>query len=198
MKVSRFNAVAPTTGFYTYGEFFGDTAHVEVLNSTMVVIGMREGEKRSNVKRPGLLQAESEKVSLFHASSVNKENNIVSRLVHFIGVVTSELEQANKELTRTSEIDKLTRIYNRFKLDNILEQELQKGELYHIKFSLIMVDIDHFKQVNDLYGHIAGDAVLIQFVDIIRGKHSQKRSCRPVGRRGISDYSSGSGSGSRR
>lgn len=167
LEIQPFNEIAPTTGFYTYGEFCIDNNEIQVLNSTMIVVGMREGQTYKST-----CQIDDSKLDHDPSKAIDKNSNrhssIVSRLVHFIGVVTSELEQANKELTRISEIDKVTQIYNRFKLDYILDQEIDKSERYDTIFSIVMIDIDHFKQVNDYYGHHVGDEVLLQIVYIIK------------------------------
>ena len=92
----------------------------------------------------------------------NKHNQIISRLLHFINAVSTELEQANQELTRIVGIDELTRIYNRFKLDDILQSEISRSERYNT------MDVDYFKQINDNYGHLAGDAVLVQVACILK------------------------------
>lgn len=57
-------------------------------------------------------------------------------------------------------IDGLTQIYNRRYFDELLHREAERAIRYHYKFSLLMVDIDDFKQYNDKYGHPAGDEVL--------------------------------------
>lgn len=62
-------------------------------------------------------------------------------MVHFISVVTSELEQANDELTKLAEIDKVTQIYNRLKLEDIFQYEFKKCERYNVDFSIIMMDV---------------------------------------------------------
>ncbi|WP_252970695.1 GGDEF domain-containing protein [Aliarcobacter cryaerophilus] len=57
-------------------------------------------------------------------------------------------------------IDDLTKIYNRYYFFNIFNQQLEKLKSDKITFSLIMFDLDHFKNVNDTYGHDVGDYVL--------------------------------------
>jgi diguanylate cyclase (GGDEF)-like protein len=56
--------------------------------------------------------------------------------------------------------DELTKLFNRRFLYHILSLELERGRRYSEKFSILMTDLDHFKHVNDTYGHNAGDAVL--------------------------------------
>ena len=74
---------------------------------------------------------------------------------------TSEkLHEVNAELSRLAFQDSLTGLYNLRYFHDCLERELQRANRYNKVFSLIMFDIDDFKQVNDTYGHQAGDKVL--------------------------------------
>jgi diguanylate cyclase (GGDEF)-like protein len=74
----------------------------------------------------------------------------------------SELALKNEELARLAAHDKLTGLYNRRKLDEALAQEVLRAERYDRPLSLILIDIDHFKKVNDTHGHPVGDAVLVE------------------------------------
>ena len=73
---------------------------------------------------------------------------------------TKALEQANKLLESLSVTDPLTGLSNRRSLDYELKQEVSRCLRYNTKLSCIMLDIDHFKKVNDTYGHLMGDEVL--------------------------------------
>ena len=55
--------------------------------------------------------------------------------------------------------DGLTKIYNRTKLNELFLQHIEGAKISKDSFSFIMIDIDHFKTVNDTYGHLVGDAV---------------------------------------
>ena len=57
-------------------------------------------------------------------------------------------------------LDPLTRLGNRAALDNALRRELQLAERHHYELSVLMLDVDHFKKINDQHGHSAGDEVL--------------------------------------
>jgi len=70
------------------------------------------------------------------------------------------LEKANNELEKLSRTDRLTQLNNRGFWEECLAQEFQRYQRYHTPCSLVMFDIDHFKQVNDTYGHQAGDEVI--------------------------------------
>ncbi|MBO1928199.1 diguanylate cyclase [Thiomicrorhabdus sp. 6S2-11] len=67
-----------------------------------------------------------------------------------------------------SEHDPLTSIYNRNKLNDFLLQEMLRIKRYENRFSMILIDIDHFKSVNDDYGHNVGDKVLVSFAEILK------------------------------
>jgi diguanylate cyclase (GGDEF)-like protein len=75
-----------------------------------------------------------------------------------------KLEQQLQEL---SEKDGLTKIYNRRKIDEILEEEIKVAKRYNEDLSLIFFDIDYFKVINDTYGHKIGDEVLIDLTKLV-------------------------------
>ena len=67
----------------------------------------------------------------------------------------------------SSETDKLTNLPNRLKIDDILDKELLRANRYNQPFSVILIDIDHFKEVNDQFGHQTGDLILQEFARIV-------------------------------
>ncbi|WP_217895695.1 sensor domain-containing diguanylate cyclase [Oceanospirillum sanctuarii] len=71
-----------------------------------------------------------------------------------------ELEKANQELARLSRTDRLTGLNNRGHWEERLDQEFRRFKRSQTASSLVMFDIDHFKKVNDTYGHQAGDEVI--------------------------------------
>jgi diguanylate cyclase (GGDEF)-like protein len=76
----------------------------------------------------------------------------------------------HEEIYRLMTVDGLTQIYNRRYFDEVLERELNRSKRYARTLSLVVFDIDHFKQINDTHGHLAGDAVLRQLAGLVRGK----------------------------
>ncbi|WP_428562768.1 MAG: diguanylate cyclase [Solidesulfovibrio sp. DCME] len=78
-----------------------------------------------------------------------------------------ELDLKNRELATLSLTDRLTGLCNRRKLDQALGAELRRARRYGSAFALVMVDLDHFKDINDAFGHAVGDAVLVRAADIL-------------------------------
>jgi len=68
-----------------------------------------------------------------------------------------ELEKANEDLRKLSITDPLTHIHNRRYFDEVFYDEFIRAKRLNIPIALAIIDIDFFKEYNDLYGHIAGD-----------------------------------------
>ncbi len=80
----------------------------------------------------------------------------------------AELKRLNELLERQATTDPLTGILNRLKFNHTLSAEIQRSKRYSIPLSLIMFDIDHFKNINDSHGHHMGDKVLREIVDLVK------------------------------
>ncbi|KWT85541.1 diguanylate cyclase [Candidatus Magnetominusculus xianensis] len=74
--------------------------------------------------------------------------------------IVEEVIDANKALQLMTNYDALTSVYNRGYIEKQLEAEFNKSKMNGNVFSMLMFDLDHFKKVNDTYGHLAGDDVL--------------------------------------
>jgi len=86
-----------------------------------------------------------------------------------IGILSdiSERKSAEAALQKLATTDPLTGISNRRKFNETLAVEIERSERHGIPLALILMDIDHFKNVNDTYGHPTGDSVLAEFARII-------------------------------
>ena len=76
----------------------------------------------------------------------------------------------HEEIYRLTTIDGLTQVYNKRYFIETLEREIGRAHRYRRELSLIMFDIDHFKKINDTYGHLAGDHVLKQLASVIKAR----------------------------
>lgn len=165
-EIQPFKEIAPSCGFFSHGEFLRTRGKLNQHNVTLVIAAMREGEKKAPTASA-------------HSQDTNRLSQVplVSRLATFISVTSLELEEMNKKLELANDklktaaiIDGLTGLYNRKEIQRQIEQAL--SNIRDEKFSLVMLDIDNFKQVNDTYGHQEGDSVIIGLADILRGERS--------------------------
>jgi diguanylate cyclase (GGDEF)-like protein len=102
-----------------------------------------------------------------------------------LGQMKSSLEEKNEMLRKLSITDSLTALHNRAYLDEKLREEINRVERHPDDLSIILVDIDHFKRVNDRYGHQVGDEVLIRVADTLR---HNIRSIDTIGRWGGEEF----------
>ena len=98
---------------------------------------------------------------------------------------TQELENTKKELILLSSTDYLTKLYNRKEIDLILKKSINFYKRYKDNFSVILLDIDYFKETNDEYGHLIGDQVLISFSNIL---NKYTREVDSIGRWGGEEF----------
>jgi predicted signal transduction protein with EAL and GGDEF domain len=91
-----------------------------------------------------------------------------TNLEKLVGERTRQLELKNQDLEYLSNTDRLTGLYNRFKLETILDEEHLRSQRYGSDFALTIIDVDKFKSVNDTYGHQVGDQVLISIGKILQ------------------------------
>jgi diguanylate cyclase (GGDEF)-like protein len=89
---------------------------------------------------------------------------VINSAFSLIWIANSEL---NEELEERAKIDPLTKVLNRRAFNDELSRELARSKRKGLTFSLIMADIDFFKAINDNYGHLAGDSVLISLTQLI-------------------------------
>jgi diguanylate cyclase (GGDEF)-like protein len=85
--------------------------------------------------------------------NINRTNNLLTQK-------TIELENIKKQLTIEATTDVLSGLYNRRYFYDIAQQYFKTAKVYNQKFSILMVDIDDFKSINDNYGHDAGDEII--------------------------------------
>lgn len=96
--------------------------------------------------------------------------NEKGKIISFVSTgkdITQRIEM-EIELEKLASTDYLTGLYNRFKFEELFDQELTRCQRYGKALSLIMFDIDFFKKINDTYGHDAGDTVLKEISGLVK------------------------------
>ena len=98
------------------------------------------------------------------------EDLAVAITVHQINRLNTELQRANTQLKEIAHTDTLTKIWNRYRMELAIDTELAAAERYGHPCSILLFDVDHFKQVNDTYRHDVGDQVLTGLADQVQAK----------------------------
>ena len=88
----------------------------------------------------------------------------------------SQIKAYEEDLQVLANTDSLTRLYNRRQLYPIVQKELDRVARNKVPFSVLMMDIDHFKKFNDTYGHAGGDLLLVRFAEKMRSAFRQMDS----------------------
>ena len=152
-EVSPLQDIAPCDGLYTHGEIARrPTGGMPLLNMTIVVVSLREGSGKK-FSRPELALVKPKK-------TLQGAMKLLHHLAHFVSVTSEELELANLRLIEMATTDRLTGLYNRGEIETILKKELANRRQEKLPLSAIMLDLDNFKQINDVFGHDVGDNVL--------------------------------------
>ena len=176
IEMKPFAQLASTAGFHTWGEVNRSKSTGEVVehNVTLLSIALREGRTPSG-ELP-LVQADD--------TLLRGQAAMLRRLTNLIFITMGELQKAhsdllklNEKLSVMAERDSLTGLYNRRKIDERINIALDDTAKMGQKVSLIMVDVDHFKKVNDLYGHHTGDEVLREIADVLQAVAEASGGC---------------------
>jgi len=115
-----------------------------------------------------ILQEANIKLSLLNLNYDQINQQLVQAKIKLENL-TQELQEKNKLLDNLANIDGLTEVYNHRYFQITLDQEINRSIRHKTTISLLLVDIDHFKDFNDTYGHQAGDFVLKNFCSTLQG-----------------------------
>ena len=98
---------------------------------------------------------------------------LLGGIYYFISRLLRKINEAQRKLVELATIDDLTQLYNRRYFFERFNQEMERAKRYQRPLSCLILDIDHFKQVNDTYGHLSGDQVLIDIAQILKNNCRQ-------------------------
>jgi diguanylate cyclase (GGDEF)-like protein len=107
-------------------------------------------------------------ISLENANIYQELDDMNKNLEHKVMERTKELDEKNRVLEILSTTDQLTGLYNRRFIEDKLKSEMERTKRYGAPLSVILLDIDHFKSINDRYGHDVGDEVLISLAGLLK------------------------------
>lgn len=93
---------------------------------------------------------------------------IMSERVRYSNLVIADSLEMQRKYQRYATIDALTGLHNRGWLDDAFDREIKRSERDQLPLSMVMIDVDNFKDYNDRYGHLAGDQVLVTVGENIR------------------------------
>jgi len=109
-------------------------------------------------------------VTVAHLGTISSVTYIVNVSLLPLGFIWMMQARSEWDLMQQSIIDPLTAVLNRRGLEQALERELARYRRYNQELTLAILDLDHFKAVNDRYGHPAGDAILRGLADFLRNR----------------------------
>ena len=148
-ETQPFNTIAPAFGFFGAGEFLRARNSVKLQNATIVVAALREGD------------ADPSRIKTAKVGDGTRAGkvSVITRLANFTNVSSAELMEMYNKMTKNSITDPLTDLYNRGEIQRRIAERF--AEYPNEPMSLVMIDIDNFKSVNDTYGHKEGDNVIV-------------------------------------
>jgi len=104
-----------------------------------------------------------EKIHRLNEKLISINASLEARIATAVQEHTKFLTELNEDIKKRAFYDSLTQLPNRAFIYEILERELKKAKRTHSLFAIFFIDMDNFKDVNDTYGHLVGDKVIIEF-----------------------------------
>jgi len=128
---------------------------------------------RFNNYRPvtGISEFMFQNMTIIPLASLTGQVTHVSLIIYDvtdIAINRLQLDKANAKLAHLSQTDALTQLNNRHRWNDLIDSEFKRVKRYEQISTLMMLDIDNFKNVNDTYGHVAGDKVIAEISRVIR------------------------------
>ena len=143
--------VLPRNAFTEQGMLIG-----AVMDVVLLSIALADRVRQERALRE---QAQQHALEIEHAARERLGRAVQDRTRELEETMV-QLRSANEKLQRLSDLDGLTGVHNRRFFDTVLEREWNRARENDTELSLILIDVDHFKSVNDEYGHLLGDECL--------------------------------------
>lgn len=158
------------------------TARLLNVRFSMVLCRRPDGRwllEHKHLSQPSVAQQSGEGYPL---KELEERHQVLERLVR---ERTSDLEETNRQMQRLAITDVLTGLYNRLRTDEVLDTELERQRRHPGPLSIILLDLDHFKLINDRYGHRTGDRILRELGGVLADR-VRKTDC--LGRWGGEEF----------
>jgi diguanylate cyclase (GGDEF)-like protein len=127
----------------------------------------------------------SQRVAISAGDEIGQVADAFNHLLDALHAAEQELLRKNRDLYHLSIVDELTQLYNRRYMIRDLDREFARAQRYEQELSCMILDLDHFKDVNDTHGHATGDRVLCDVAAILR---SNTRQADSIGRWGGEEF----------
>ena len=162
------------------------TKNINIANIQREIVALKISCYRKNQDETAYLEEAGRFYEL--TESLDRENHYmianmlsVRRSLEHANEKRREMEKANERLLEKSETDPLTRLANRFRLNDYLERAFERARDDQRAFAVEILDIDYFKEYNDNYGHQAGDTCIVAIADELRKMQSRDTFCARYG-----------------
>jgi diguanylate cyclase (GGDEF)-like protein len=170
VELTPVSNLGPCAGFFCYGEYyFHETGKALFFGQTMTVLTLAETDQ------PAAHPAERRVPVLNQPGEESKQFRSLRVLHRLMETSAHEIESMNRELACLAHKDSLTGLANRRQFDKRLRREIEHLSDSLKPLSLIMLDVDHFKEFNDTYGHVSGDDCLRGIAQVF-GADPQQRN----------------------
>lgn len=149
----------PSAVSFVFGEVRRAGEKIVPANLNVMLVGMKENPANT----PDI------RFQPKHVAQLSYNRKMLAFMSHFIRVTEAELHSANQRLTQLASRDALTNLLNRREMERLLKDAVVYAQEHKTPLSVMLIDIDHFKDVNDTYGHDMGDRVLLTVAEAISG-----------------------------
>lgn len=168
-ELATFNKIAPNIGFFTYGEIYHNNNKNFLLNISLTILALSEEDQKHPLVDTATNQENQDQNNLI----TNKHYLVLTALTHLANTVIEELEEAKQQLKEQANRDYLTGLYNRRYFNDIAQELIYISKRENKAISVVMIDIDKFKNINDSYGHASGDEIIKSLSKILI-EHTRK------------------------
>lgn len=162
VELSSVKGISTSAGFFSYGEFYSDSdSKVHLFQQTMTSLSLSEADDQDLIS--GQVVDGSQVID-----NTSRQFRTMRVLHHLVETSAKEIESMNQKLMALASKDALTGLANRRRFDEMLSKAIKQQGRSKETISLIMMDLDYFKQYNDTYGHVAGDDCLRAVAQVIK------------------------------